>query len=83
MPSNAIACERMSKIYWVYEEHNYEHDKNATWSFSITYPDYARVIIQSKEVDIHTLVGNIGGYVGLFLGNIRKDYIRIMICHLK
>ena len=78
-----IACERMSKIYWVYEEHNYEHDKNATWSFSITYPDYARVIIQSKEVDIHTLVGNIGGYVGLFLGNIRKDYIRIMICHPK
>ena len=24
---------------------------------------------QSKEVDFHSLIGNVGGYVGLFLGN--------------
>ena len=34
----------------------------------ITYPEYARIITQSKDVDIHALIGNIGGYVGLFLG---------------
>ena len=28
-----------------------------------------KIIQQSKEVDIHSLIGNIGGYVGLFLGN--------------
>ena len=27
-----------------------------------------KVISQSKEVDGHSLVGNIGGYIGLFLG---------------
>ena len=35
----------------------------------IRYPDEVRVIKQSKEVDLHALIGNIGGYLGLFLGN--------------
>ena len=65
-----IACERLSKIYYVHQDIPLADDGNTTWRFSITYPDYARVINQSKEVDIHTLIGNIGGYVGLFLGNI-------------
>ena len=38
------------------------------WAFGIEYPQYVRIISQSKDVDIHALVGNIGGYVGLFLG---------------
>ena len=29
------------------------------------------VISQSKEIDIHALIGNIGGYFGLFLGKNR------------
>ena len=39
------------------------------WAFGIEYPQYVRIISQSKDVDIHALIGNIGGYVGLFLGN--------------
>ena len=39
------------------------------WTFGIEYPQYVRIISQSKDVDIHALIGNIGGYVGLFLGN--------------
>ena len=31
--------------------------------------EYARIMTHAKEVDIHGLVGNIGGYIGLFLGN--------------
>ena len=34
----------------------------------ITFPDEVKTIVQSKEVDIHTLIGNIGGYLGLFMG---------------
>ena len=45
------------------KETNYE-----AFRFEITYPRYARIIVQSKDVDIHALIGNIGGYVGLFLG---------------
>ena len=34
----------------------------------ITFPDRVKVIQQSKEISFHALVGNSGGYVGLFLG---------------
>ena len=36
----------------------------------IDYPEKIKVITQLKSVDAHMLIGNIGGYVGLFLGNI-------------
>ena len=36
---------------------------------TITYPQQAKVITQSREVDYHTLIGNIGGYIGMFLGS--------------
>ena len=44
------------------------------WRIAISYPDDLRIIQQSKEVDAHSLVGNIGGYVGLFLGNRHNSY---------
>ena len=62
-----IACERMSKIQ-LYITKYYYTSNDMAWTFSITYPEYFKVISQTKEVDIHTLIGNIGGYVGLFLG---------------
>ena len=34
----------------------------------VEYPEHAKVITQSRAVDINTLIGNIGGYIGLFLG---------------
>ena len=34
----------------------------------IFYPVKGKVITQLKEVDAHSLIGNIGGYIGLFLG---------------
>ena len=36
----------------------------------VTYPDKWKIITQSQAVDIHALIGNIGGYIGLFLGTI-------------
>lgn len=35
----------------------------------LSYPEEIKIITQSREVDIHSLIGNIGGYIGLFLGN--------------
>ena len=45
-------------------------NRNATkeWRLLIEYPIGFKVVTQSKEVDIHSLIGNIGGYLGLFLG---------------
>ena len=36
----------------------------------IAYPGKQKLIIQSQLVDIHSLIGNMGGYIGLFLGKI-------------
>ena len=38
-----------------------------------TYPEDIKIITQSKEIDVHALIGHIGSYIGLFLG-------KTMIC---
>ena len=47
---------------------------NSTIVFGIFFPKIIRIITLSKEVDIHALIGNIGGYLGLFLGNLIIRY---------
>ena len=37
---------------------------------SVSYPNEWKIIRQSQAVDVHALIGNIGGYIGLFLGKI-------------
>ena len=44
----------------------------------ISYPEKIKVITQIKSVDAHMLLGNIGGYIGLFLGNIFKIYLIVI-----
>ena len=62
------SCERIAKMtrkdFFKDESPNYD----MSWNFMIAYPDEFKVIMQAKEVDVHTLIGNIGGYLGLFLG---------------
>ena len=41
---------------------------NTGFQFMIEYPDKMKIISQARSVDFHTLIGNIGGYIGLFLG---------------
>ena len=36
----------------------------------VLYPNLMKVISQEQTVDVHALIGNIGGYIGLFLGKI-------------
>ena len=58
-------CHRISKIR--YEMKQYKLDQ---FIIFIKYPEEIKVITLSKEVDIHSLIGNVGGYIGLSLGNI-------------
>ena len=58
------ACTRISKLGWI----GPRMIKGA-WKVEIRYPNTVKTIQQSKEVDFHSLIGNVGGYVGLFLGN--------------
>ena len=55
---------------------NYKHDVklegsgngSKSYLLSVSYPPLAKMISQSQAVDAHSLIGNIGGYIGLFLG---------------
>ena len=60
-------CLGMSKVDFQYTTDWSE--RNNTWiGLGIVYPEQMKIIVQSQAVDIHSLVGNIGGYIGLFLG---------------
>ena len=67
-----ISCQRLSKISFTTHERetvdNLDFDKDE-WAIGVSYRQNFRAITLSKEVDIHSLIGNVGGYVGLFLGN--------------
>ena len=62
----AKACQRISKTKLAIN--NVKNEYAYIWSITIQYPEEARIITQSKDVDVHSLIGNIGGYLGLFLG---------------
>ena len=64
-------CQRISKID--YQVHGFIPTKkreNKLFGISVVYPEELKIITQSKAVDVHTLIGNIGGYVGLLLGSL-------------
>ena len=59
-------CQEMSKI-----DFEVKDDKilmEDVFMFTIMFPEKVKIITQSRAVDGHTLIGNIGGYIGLFLG---------------
>ena len=57
-------CNRISRVLSSCYLNHVKH----IWRVSVTFPDEVRTIVQSREVDIHTLIGNIGGYLGLLTG---------------
>ena len=60
-------CKRISKLV-NYDREDTIEDMDNLFRIRIIFPDEVKTIVQSKEVDIHTLIGNIGGYLGLFMG---------------
>ena len=47
-------------------------DKFGYYPLHIGYPKSMKLIRQQQAIDIHALIGNIGGYIGLFLGKFRN-----------
>lgn len=60
-------CDSVLDITLEYDEFD-DKEKDGGYIIAITYPDRVKVIQQSKEISFHGLVGNSGGYIGLFLG---------------
>ena len=60
------ACQRISKFDVDSEIYS---GTEGYLTIIFEYPAEAKIITQSKEMDGHALIGNIGAYIGLFLGN--------------
>ena len=66
------SCQHLSKISCTTHERETVDDLDLDedeWAIGASYRQNFRAITLAKEVDIHSLIGNVGGYVGLFLGN--------------
>ena len=65
-----VPCEGMSNIVFSFDKFGDAAESNNPSSpgLFITYPKTTRLVTQFKSVDLHALIGNIGGYIGLFLG---------------
>ena len=57
-------CQEMPYIDFKHNSDN-SLEKYVLW---FSYPPKAKFVKQLKDVDVHSLIGNIGGYIGLFLG---------------
>ena len=62
-------CQRIAKLDFDSFVNQATSFGKVAMMFGITYPEEAKVITQSQAVDVHSLIGNVGGYIGLFLGN--------------
>ena len=70
-------CTTASNIVYTYNEENHDDDGIADdqendpdkFSIGLCFPSKFKEIKQQRAVDMQTVIGNAGGYVGLFLGN--------------
>ena len=64
------ACSSLEGVIYRYEETNliYGIIQSPLW-IGMRLPNTFKEILMVKAVDIQTVIGNAGGYVGLFLGN--------------
>ena len=64
------ACTIPMSINFDYYETNYGQINGSDWfHIYVTFPDNYEEITMVRAVDIHSAIGNSGGYIGLFLGN--------------
>ena len=61
-------CETITHVSEKYEEIKGFYQSGEQFAVQVIFPNRLRVIRQSKEITFHSLVGNSGGYIGLFLG---------------
>lgn len=62
-----LPCEEMSHISFKSLEHNID-DGNGFYPLQVAYPEKIKIVTQKQSIDLHALIGYIGGYIGLFLG---------------
>ena len=59
-------CDTIEFVVESYEE--FDMTFTDSIALGMTFPDRVKIIEQSKEICFHVLVGNCGGYLGIFIG---------------
>lgn len=62
-----LPCQQMPRID--FQLTNVVSSIKGVLTITVGYPEQMKIITQSRAVDVNALIGNIGGYIGLFLGN--------------
>ena len=62
-------CRGMTKVDFESVEHHTDLYRNDTTILNIVYPDRIKIILQSKSVDFQTFTSNVGGVIGIYVGN--------------
>ena len=60
-------CQEISNIMYNFQKMPIISNESV-FSVAVLYPDKMKVVTQQQKVDVQVLIGNIGGYIGLFLG---------------
>ena len=70
--NHSLPCETMASVVYKNDKlhSNISDNLNSSVAIIVNYSDKLKVITQSQAVDLQALIGYIGGYIGLFLGNI-------------
>ena len=71
------ACTSVSIITFTYDEH--DKKGNDKFSILIEYPSQYKEVVMVRAVDLQTVIGNAGGYIGLFLGKISWMLLKLTI----
>ena len=73
-----VPCQEMSAITYTFERAIFDYGDNLA-NLRVSYPNKIKVVTQSKSVNVHSLIGNIGGYIRLFLGSFSIPEISLSI----
>ena len=68
-------CKTVSSLFFAYHEWSYDDPTKSDWfRVYIAFPSQFKEIKMVRAIDIHSAIGNSGGYIGLFLGNITLSF---------
>ena len=62
------ACDTLGNLQYSYDETDLDYGGPNMFESSVNMPNTYKEITQVRALDLHSLVGNCGGYIGLFLG---------------
>ena len=71
-------CTSASTLTFAYSEYDLNQEGPDWFYISFIYPKLYKEIKMVQAIDLQTVVGNAGGYIGLFLGEIKLNLLKLI-----